>query len=280
MIAKGELALREGEDPVDPGAIDKILEEAELAELVNRRGQFLALVEALKQIRVTWQEKSNSGVPVTLERLPSNVGQIFAMLDSAIAKRDPSASLTSPPAGAQDGATEAAAEGAAPTLVGKVGSSAQAASALAAVAKYFSSREPSSPALLLVRQADALLGKSFLEVMRVLVPTHVDKAAVNIGKDQFFDLPIDRLSSFADVEEQPANTADGAPEGPQFEIRTRAEALALLDQVSNYFRTAEPSSPIPFLTDRARDLAQRDFLSVLKALLPADALRLNGEENR
>jgi type VI secretion system protein ImpA len=280
MIAKGELALREGEDPVDPGAIDKILEEAELAELVNRRGQFLALVEALKQIRVTWQEKSNSGVPVTLERLPSNVGQIFAMLDSAIAKRDPSASLTSPPAGAQDGATEAAAEGAAPTLVGKVGSSAQAAGALAAVAKYFSSREPSNPALLLVRQADALLGKSFLEVMRVLVPTHVDKAAVNIGKDQFFDLPIDRLSSFADVEEQPANTADGAPEGPQFEIRTRAEALALLDQVSNYFRTAEPSSPIPFLTDRARDLAQRDFLSVLKALLPADALRLNGEENR
>jgi type VI secretion system protein ImpA len=215
---------------------------------------------------------------VTLERLPSSAGQIFAMLDAAIAKRDPSASLTSAPAGAQDGAAEAAGEGAAPTLVGKVGSSAQAASALAAVAKYFSSREPSNPALLLVRQADALLGKSFLEVMRVLVPAHVDKAAVNIGKDQFFDLPIDRLASFAEnVGEQPANPADGAPEDPQFEVATRAEALALLDQVSNYFRTAEPSSPIPFLTDRARDLAQRDFLSVLKALLPADALRPNGE---
>jgi len=38
---------------------------------------------------------------------------------------------------------------------------------------------------------------------------------------------------------------------------------------------AEPSSPIPFLTDRARDLAQRDFLSVLKALLPADTLKSN-----
>ena len=45
--------------------------------------------------------------------------------------------------------------------------------------------------------------------------------------------------------------------------------VTLLEQVGHYFRMAEPSSPIPFLTDRARDLAQRDFLSVLKALLPA-----------
>jgi type VI secretion system protein ImpA len=280
MIAKGELAPRDGEDPVDAAAIDKILDEAELSELVARRGQLLELVEALKQIRQTWNDNSGSGLPVTLERLPNSVGQIFAMLDAAIAKRDPAASLAASPAAAQDGATEAADGQAAPVVVGKVGSSAQAALALAAVAKYFSAREPSNPALLLVRQADALLGKSFLEVMRVLVPTHVDKAAINIGKDQSFDLPIERLSGFAeDGQGQPADQSEGA-EGPQFEARTRAEALALLEQVSHYFRTAEPSSPIPFLTDRARDLAQRDFLSVLKALLPADALRPKPEDPR
>ena len=67
--------------------------------------------------------------------------------------------------------------------------------------------------------------------------------------------------------------ADGNSDDIQFEAKSRAEVLAILEQVGNYFRTAEPSSPIPFLTDRARDLAQRDFLSVLKALLPPKSLK-------
>ena len=59
---------------------------------------------------------------------------------------------------------------------------------------------------------------------------------------------------------------------PQAAIRSRSQALSVLDQVAAYFRAAEPSSPIPFIIERARDLAQRDFLSVLKTLLPADTL--------
>jgi type VI secretion system protein ImpA len=43
--------------------------------------------------------------------------------------------------------------------------------------------------------------------------------------------------------------------------------------IGAHFRNAEPSSPIPFLADRARDLALRDFLSILSALLPEDALK-------
>jgi type VI secretion system protein ImpA len=46
-----------------------------------------------------------------------------------------------------------------------------------------------------------------------------------------------------------------------------------LEQVGNYVRSAEPSSPIPYLVDRVRDLAHRDFLSLLKALLPTDSLK-------
>src|SRR5205085_1304772 len=148
-----------------------------------------------------------------------------------------------------------------------VSSTAHAACALAAAAAYFARSEPSNPALLLVRQAQNLLGKSFLEVIQLLVPDHVAKAAVNIGKEQFFNLPIQRLASAAGS----APTSDAAQAGAdggvdlQFEARTRIEALALLEQVGRYFRSAEPSSPIPFFTDRARELATSDFLSVLKA---------------
>ena len=60
---------------------------------------------------------------------------------------------------------------------------------------------------------------------------------------------------------------------PRYQINSRGEALAYLESVAVYFRAAEPSSPIPFLIDRARDLAVRDFLSVLGALLPENTLK-------
>jgi type VI secretion system protein ImpA len=47
----------------------------------------------------------------------------------------------------------------------------------------------------------------------------------------------------------------------------------MIDQITTFFRTAEPSSPIPMLLERIRDLGQRDFFSLLRSVLPADALR-------
>jgi hypothetical protein len=53
---------------------------------------------------------------------------------------------------------------------GAIKCGADAVDALGSVASYFSRNEPSNPALLLVRQALQLTGKSFLEVMLTLVP--------------------------------------------------------------------------------------------------------------
>jgi type VI secretion system protein ImpA len=269
LIAKGEVAPIEGEATIDLATIEKILQEIELPTLIERRQQLIDLDAALKQIRSVWMENCSSGPNVALDRLPASVSGIFAMLNEAIVKRDPSAGLTAPTVDGADADT-------APATAGDINSPATAGRALAAVASYFSRSEPSSPALLLVRQAQDLLGKSFLEVMQLLVPDQVPRAAINIGKDQFFDLPIERLATAGgDFAQGGGEMGGDGQDGAQFEARTRAEALTLLEQVGLYFRTAEPSSPIPFFTDRARDLATRDFLSVLKALLPADALRTN-----
>lgn len=53
---------------------------------------------------------------------------------------------------------------------------------------------------------------------------------------------------------------------PIFAASTRAQALLLLDEIARYFRLAEPSSPIPCLVDRARTLADKDFIAVLGAV--------------
>ena len=44
--------------------------------------------------------------------------------------------------------------------------------------------------MLLVRQAEQLVGKSFLELIRILVPAQAEQAKVQIGQHQAFTLPL------------------------------------------------------------------------------------------
>ena len=51
-------------------------------------------------------------------------------------------------------------------------------------------------------------------------------------------------------------------------IRSRQDAARALDAVAAFFRTNEPSSPIPLLVERAKRLVSKDFLEVLAELAP------------
>jgi type VI secretion system protein ImpA len=210
-----------------------------------------------------------------LERLPGFVGRILALLEGVVVKRDPS--LATEASDVSEGTGDhRTADSPSSVPAGAVASTRDVTDALAAIAEYFGRFEPSSPALLLVRQAEQLMGKSFLEAMRILVPNHMEQAAIRIGKDQVFDLPIERLSAFAEAsrasEDPPAEAMpEAAPH--RIEAKTRADAIRLLDQIGTYYRAAEPSSAVPFLTERARSFVERDFLSLLKDLLPEGTLK-------
>lgn len=51
-------------------------------------------------------------------------------------------------------------------------------------------------------------------------------------------------------------------------VTSRADALRLLDLVCQYYERHEPSSPLPLLIDRARRLADKNFLDILRDLAP------------
>jgi type VI secretion system protein ImpA len=265
MIATGEVAAREGEGAHDLTAIENALMEADLPQLIATIGRLEALRTALADIRRACTEQAGFEQAPKLERLPALVDTIRSLLNSFIAKRDPAAGLDTAPsiAGVEPGADTV------PTS--ELRSLADVADALAAIADYFVHKEPSNPALLLVRQAEQLMGKSFFEVMQILVPRHVEEAAIYIGKEQMLQLPIGRLSELVSSCGAPSsvNGDAGAAPSRSFAAATRADAVRLLEQVGAYYRAVEPSSPLPHLTDRARDLAGRDFLSLLKHVLPA-----------
>ena len=83
-------------------------------------------------------------------------------------------------------------------------------------------------------------------------------------------LPIERMAELATSS---SSGIESEVQDTVFSAENRAQALGLLAKAAAFFRTAEPSSPIPFLVDRARDLAQRDFLSLLNDVLPEGALK-------
>jgi len=51
-------------------------------------------------------------------------------------------------------------------------------------------------------------------------------------------------------------------------VTTRADAMRLLDLVLDYYRRYEPSSPLPLLVERARRLADKNFIDILRDLAP------------
>jgi type VI secretion system protein ImpA len=127
--------------------------------------------------------------------------------------------------------------------------------------------------LLLVRQAEQLVGKSFLELIRILVPAHAEQAKVQIGQHQAFTLPLvqpetETSNEFGATSSGNNSLSNDNAMAPAIEASTRQEAVTLLDEVGDFYRTIEPSSPIPLFTDRARSLVERDFMGLLKDLLP------------
>ena len=52
------------------------------------------------------------------------------------------------------------------------------------------------------------------------------------------------------------------------DIRSREDAIRMMDKISEYFRRNEPSSPVPLLLQRAKGLVAKDFMEILQDLTP------------
>ena len=278
MIANGEARPRLGDAAVSAAAISEAIGEAEAADLAAARKHIALLNTSLGRIRIAF---ATHGSSVGLETLSALAGKMLAFIDphAEASVAETSSSL------ADEGDDVLKAKSTAGLKAGPPPKSiADATQALAAIADYYSCSEPSSPTLPLVRQAHQLIGKSFFEIMTILVPSQVDKAAFQIGADQVFDLPVGKLSGLSSVTPaglHPAGNGNGAaeaadsqsPSPPRYRVESRSQAIVLLELVQRYFRVSEPSSPVPMLCERARALAEQDFMGVLRDVLPKSALK-------
>lgn len=268
MIAGGEVKPRGGEQKHPVSGLKEGLADADPDKLAATRRTIALLKASLDRIRAAFALRGSSCGLENLPRLADKISEFINPLASAPATEAEAAGEGAAPGNKGAGAQPA---GAAPASL------AQAKEALAAIADYYSRWEPSSPALPLVRQAHQLIGKSFIEVISILVPTQLEKAAFQLGAEQVFELPVGKLSKLTEAA-PPASPppADGGGRG--YNVGSRSQAVALLEQVQRFFRAAEPSSPVPMLCERARAFAERDFMGVLRDVLPKAALKNAGTD--
>lgn len=305
LVASGETKLVEGEQHPDTGAINAALAEIDPDQLTATLGHVGAARDALARIGMVWLEKVGVDHPLGFPRLAALLDQIAAFLDAAVARRVPGHQS----AGVAPAANDAPVPAASPASFGPGGLSniLQVKDTLAACLGYFRKTEPSSPAVLLIGQAQQLIGKSLIEVIQIMFPEHVDKAVIEIGELRRFRLPLERLpapdgyeatddaeqgyaeeaddSGYADehspTDAQVAEAGGGATEVqpieaarppaeavPAIAIGSRADAVSAMRAVAAFYRQVEPSHPTPLLMDKACGLAQQDFMSLLGNILP------------
>lgn len=209
LVASGELRPGEDEQHPDAGGINAALKEAELSDLTAMLGHVSAIRDAQSRLRAIWSERLGADQAVTFPRLATLIGQIIAFLEAAIERKAPGAqgiAVADAPAISAGAATGTIVVAALPA--GVCASVEEAQAALAGCLGYFRRTEPSSPAVLLIGQAQRLIGKSLIEVIQIMFPEHVDKAMLEIGDDTKYQLPLERLGGDGSGDEYGSDSGD------------------------------------------------------------------------
>lgn len=228
---------------------------------------------ALDTIRNVFVERAGHVNAPSFERLRKTLSDIGA----AVAASRPLPTET-PPA-TMNGAAALGLEtlDAAPSVgTVQILSHAQAAAALAAAEQYFQSREPSAPALILVHQARMLFGKPLVAALEALFPETAGNAVLRFESGLRFDIGLPQMKLVIDDVAATSAAADSAdtdsPDSDmQYPAASRSDATALLVGVETFYRTAEPSSPVPYLLAKARSYLGKDFSSILNEILPRES---------
>lgn len=102
-----------------------------------------------------------------------------------------------------------------------------------------------------------------------LSPT-LDLLALSLGRiEQYLGKHVTaRLGTTAEADSVPGEEGQEGGTVAVGAIKSRQDAIRALEAVATFFRSNEPSSPIPFFVERAKRLISKDFFEVLADITP------------
>jgi type VI secretion system protein ImpA len=188
--AHGEMAVPSDSEhePPDAATINAAFKEGDLEELQANTGAAKEALERADGIESFVTEKVGAQNAPNLAELRSTLKAIQKILAEQLSERGvgDGAAVEVEDAAAESGPTEAAQPAGAASgfaVSGRINSRDEVIRALDKVCEYYSRNEPSSPVPMLLRRAQRLVSKDFMEILRDLVPDGVSQAETIRGTE-------------------------------------------------------------------------------------------------
>ena len=264
QIAAGNATARPDEHTISLGAIEAALtsgelEQDEIDEVVQDLSDLPDELEAISSI-CTERLQDAKATPPNYEALTTLLREMTRELNIRLGRLSPEEEgEPDPDASGQD--AETAEQSTAEQQ--DITNAAQAKLILDAVEDYFASREPSHPALFLVREARGLVGKSYLDALKILMPRRFDDVALLLGTSGL-QLSNDRLIDLNENDDRDLGEID---DFSVMVIENRSDAMKGIGAVKGYYTTSEPTSPIPLLLEEAQNMSSGSFTGLLNLFL-------------
>ncbi len=266
QIAAGDATARPDEHTISLGAIEAALTSGELEqdaidEILKDLGDLPDELQTIAELCTEKLKESGAkAAPPNYEALSTLLKEMNAELNKRLGRLSPEETEVS---SSEDTAAEAAATDTSQASQSEIKNAAQAKLILDAVEDYFASREPSHPALFLVREARGLVGKSYLDALKILMPRRFDDVALILGASGL-QLSNDRLIDLNDGGDRELGEID---DFAVMVIESRSDAMKGIAAVKGYYSSNEPTSPIPLLLDEAQNMSSGSFTGLLNLFL-------------
>lgn len=167
QVAKGEIAVSgdEGAKAAEMSVIDAAFQDTVTDELLATSQATQETIEHIIAITSVFTERASQGQSPDFSGFRAVLGNIHKCVQEYLAKRGHGVTV-------EQDAVATGAEGGKGgiSLSGEIGSTKEALLALEKVCRYFDRHEPSSPVPLLLRRAQRLVSKNFLEVIQDFCP--------------------------------------------------------------------------------------------------------------
>ncbi|PVB63583.1 type VI secretion system ImpA family N-terminal domain-containing protein [Labrenzia sp. 011] len=265
QVAAGTATARPDEHTISLGAIEAALtsgelEQQDIDEVLKDLSETPEELQAITAICTEkLQQDGAKTAPPDYEHLVTLLQEMSRELNTRLGRISPDTEEPDEDTGLEEADTASTGE----ASQSEIRNAAQAKLILDAVQDYFASREPSHPALFLVREARGLVGKSYLDALKILMPRRFDDVSLILGTSGL-QLSNDRLVDLNDGSDQELGDVDGFS---VMVIENRNDAMKGIAAVKGYYSSNEPTSPIPLLLEEAQNMSSGSFTGLLNLFL-------------
>ncbi|MCB9845591.1 MAG: type VI secretion system protein TssA [Phycisphaeraceae bacterium] len=167
LVARGEIEAAPDQPTVDSAIIKGAFEDTPLEELQETHAELAKATDLIKSIDQLVTEKAGASKAISLSAFTNLLKQVTACVGEHLANI--TGADVAGAEGDAGGGGGGGGRGGAP-LTGDIRSTQDVVMALDKICRYYESHEPSSPVPILLRRAQRLVSKSFLDIMMDLTP--------------------------------------------------------------------------------------------------------------